>query len=94
MRTRSITRYRRQSRVQRQASERLAASLSHDQRRIIELAAADYAPGEIARELALETEFVSSFMTSLSQRLTQQGLIPSSESRHLLHWATSMRLIN
>ena len=87
MRTRARIRYRKQERVQRQASERIAATLSADQRRILTLSQQEYEPGEIARELALPPEYVNHFMTGLVQRLTHEGLIPSPEWRNVLVWA-------
>ncbi len=87
MRTKARIRYKKQERIQRQANERILQTLSADQRRILALSQEGYEPGEIARELALTTEYVTHFMTGLMQRLTNDGLIPSPEWRNVLHWA-------
>ena len=93
MRTKARIRYKKQERIQRQANERICETLSADQRRILTLAHEGYAPNEIARELALETEYVTHFMTGLIQRLTHEGLIPSPEWRNVLRWAVEERLL-
>jgi len=87
LRTKARIRHKKQERIQRQAAERILQGLSADQRRILRLSQEGYAPGEIARELALPLEYVTHFMTGLVQRLTQEGLIPSPEWRNVLHWA-------
>lgn len=88
MRTRARIRYRKQERIHRQASERIAMALNADQRRILALSHQEYAPGEIARELALPIEYVRHFMQGLTQRLAHDGLIPSPDWQHVLRWAT------
>ena len=93
MRTKARIRHKKQERLQRQANERIKETLSADQRRILALSQAEYAPGEIARELALTPEYVSHFMTGLVQRLTHEGLIPSPEWRNVLQWAAEENLL-
>lgn len=87
MRTRARIRHRKQERIHRQANERIVATLSADQRRVLGLSREGYEPGEIARELALPPEYVSHFMTGLVQRLTHDGLIPSPDWQNVLRWA-------
>ncbi len=87
MRTKARIRHKKQERIQRQANERIRETLSADQRRILALSQEGYAPGEIARELALPPEYVVHFMTGLVQRLTHDGLIPSPEWGNVLRWA-------
>ena len=93
MRTKARIRHKRQERVQRQANDRIRETLSADQRRILVLAQEGYEPGEIARELALEAEYVTHFMTGLVQRLTHEGLIPSPEWRNVMRWAVEAGLL-
>jgi DNA-binding NarL/FixJ family response regulator len=87
LRTKARTRYKKQERIQRQANERILETLSADQRRILALSQQGYEAGEIARELALTPEYVSHFMTGLTQRLTHEHLIPSPDWRNVLAWA-------
>ena len=93
MSTKAIVRYRKQERIQRQANQRIADTLSGDQRRILRLSQEGYSPGEIARELALSTDYTLHFMTGLVQRLTHDGLIPSPEWSNVLQWATHLGLL-
>ena len=93
MSTKAIVRYRKQERIQRQANQRIADTLSGDQRRILLLSQEGYSPGEIARELALTTEYTLDFMTGLVQRLTHDGLIPSPEWGNVLHWAIQLGVL-
>jgi DNA-binding CsgD family transcriptional regulator len=86
--TKAIVRYRKQERIQRQANQRIADTLSGDQRRILSLSQQGYSPAEIARELALNADYTLHFMTGLVQRLTHDGLIPSPEWGNVLQWAT------
>jgi len=62
-------------------------TLSGDQKRVLLLSAKGYAPGEIARELALDADYVVHFMTGLIQRLTHDNVIPSPEWRNVIIWA-------
>ena len=87
MRSKARVRHRKQERILRQSNDRILETLSGDQRRILALSQEGYAPGEIARELALTSEYVLHFMTGLVQRLTHEGLIPSPEWRNVLLWA-------
>ena len=70
------------------------STLSGDQRRIITLSAEGYEPGEIARELALDSEYVYNFMTGLIQRLTHDCVIPSPEWRNVIAWASDEDLMD
>ncbi len=87
-------RFKKQERIQRQAGERIKATLSGDQRKILALSAEGYEPGEIARELALDREYVLNFMTGLIQRLTHECVIASPEWRNVLAWAASEELLD
>ena len=87
LRTRARVRHRKQERILRQSNARILETLSGDQRRILALSQEGYLPGEIARELALSQEYVYNFMTSLVQRLTHEGLIPSPDWRNVILWA-------
>jgi DNA-binding CsgD family transcriptional regulator len=91
--TKAIVRYRKQERIQRQANQRIADTLSGDQRRILRLSQEGYNPGEIARELALSADYTLDFMTGLVQRLTHDGLIPSPEWGNVLQWAVQLDLL-
>ncbi len=93
MRTRSRIRYRKLERIHRQASQRIARTLSSDQRKILVLAGEGYEISEIARELALPPEYVHTFFTGMIQRLTHDGLLPSPDRRNLLIWATETGII-
>ncbi len=93
MRTKARIRFKKQERIQRQARERIRATFSADQRRILALSSDGYSSGEIARELALTAEYVSHFMNGLVQRLTHNGLIPSPEWRNVLRWASELGVI-
>jgi DNA-binding NarL/FixJ family response regulator len=93
LRTKARIRYKKQERIQRQANERILQTLNADQRHILVLSQEGYDPGEIARELALTTEYVAHFMTGLVQRLTHEGLIPSPEWRNALRWAAEEGLL-
>lgn len=93
MRTPARVRHRKQERILRQAAQRIAETMSADQRRILALSQEGYEPGEIARELALPAEYVSDFMTGLLQRLTHDGLIPSPEWRNVMRWAVAEGII-
>ena len=93
MSTKAIVRYRKQERIQRQANQRIAETLSGDQRRILRLSQQGYSPGEIARELALSNAYTLDFMTGLVQRLTHDGLIPSPEWGNVLQWAMHLGLL-
>ncbi len=93
MSTKAIVRYRKQERIHRQANQRIADTLSGDQRRILRLSQEGYSPNEIARELALSTDYTLHFMTGLVQRLTHDGLIPSPEWGNVLQWATQLGLL-
>ena len=93
MSTKAIVRYRKQERIQRQANQRIADTLSGDQRRILRLSQQGYTPTEIARELALSQDYTLHFMTGLVQRLTHDGLIPSPEWGNVLQWATLQGLL-
>jgi DNA-binding CsgD family transcriptional regulator len=94
LRTKARVRFKKQERIQRQAAERIITTLSGDQRRIIGLSAQGYEPGEIARELALDSEYVYNFMTGLIQRLTHECVIASPEWRNVLAWASSEDLMD
>lgn len=94
MRTRARIRHRRQERVLRQASDRIRESLTADQRRVLQLAAEGYEPGEVARELALEEAYVASFQRGLVERLTGEGIIPSPEWRNAMAWAEEQGLLS
>ncbi len=94
MRTKARIRYKKQERIQRQANERIIATLSADQRRVLALSQEGYEVSEIARELALAPEYVGHFMTGLLQKLTHDGLIPSPEWRNVLLWAGEAGLIS
>jgi len=94
LRTKARVRFKKQERNQRQAGERIIAALSGDQRRVIALSAEGYEPGEIARELALDVDYVNSFMTGLIQRLTHECVIASPEWRNVLVWASDRELID
>jgi len=87
LRTKARIRYKKQERIQRQANERIRETFSADQRRVLALSQEGYEPREIARELALPSEYVNHFMTGLIQRLTHDGLIPSPDWRNALRWA-------
>lgn len=87
MRTKARIRYRKQERILRQSNLRILETLSADQRRVLLLSQDGYAAGEIARELALPTEYVYHFMTGLTQRLTNNKLIPSPDWGNALKWA-------
>lgn len=93
MSTKAIVRYRKQERIQRQANQRIADTLSGDQRRILRLSQQGYSSAEIARELALSADYTLHFMTGLVQRLTHDGLIPSPEWGNVLQWATLQGLL-
>ena len=93
MRTKARVRFKKQERIQRQAAERIITTLSGDQRRILALSAQGYEPGEIARELALDAEYVYNFMTGLIQRLTHECVIASPEWRNVLAWAAAEDLM-
>ena len=75
------------------ADERIRETLRADQRRILALSQEGYAPGEIARELALTPDYVQHFMTGLVQRLTHERLIPSPDWRNALRWAVQEGLL-
>jgi DNA-binding NarL/FixJ family response regulator len=94
LRTKARVRFKKQERIQRHAAERIITSLSGDQRRIITLSAQGYEPSEIARELALECNYVVNFMTGLIQRLTHECVIASPEWRNVLAWAAIEDLID
>ena len=94
MTTKARIRYKRQERLQRQATDRIVVTLSADQRSVLSLSHTGYAPGEIARELALAPEYVTHFMRGLIQRLTQERLIPSPDWRNVLLWAEETDLIS
>ncbi len=94
MSTKARIRYKKQERIQRQANERILQTLSSDQRRILALSQEGYETGEIARELALSTQYVSHFTSGLVQRLTHDGLIPSPDWRNVLKWATLTGLLS
>lgn len=94
MRTKARIRHKKQERIQRQANDRIIETLSADQRRILTLAQEEYSPTEIARELALDPEYVTHFMTGLVQRLTHEHLIPSPEWRNALLWAIEAGLLS
>ena len=87
MRTKARVRHRKQERILRQSNDRILETLSGDQRRILVLSQEGYLPGEIARELALSPEYVEHYMTSLVQRLSHEGLIPSPDWHNVLLWA-------
>ncbi len=89
LRTRARIRYKKQERIQRHATVRISATLSGDQRSVLRLSREGYSIGEMARELALDPAYVRDFMYGLTQRLTDEGLIPSSEWRNVLDWAES-----
>jgi hypothetical protein len=89
VRTRARIRYRKHERLRRQASERIRSSLNSDQRRILELSKSGYEPGEVARELALASDYVDHFMAGLTQRLSGEGLIASPDWRNVLLWFVS-----
>lgn len=93
LRTRARIWHKKHDRVLRQANERIQQSLSGDQRRILALSSDGYAPGEIARELALSPEYVLHFMNGLVERLNHEGLIPSPDWRRALDWAVSENLL-
>jgi DNA-binding NarL/FixJ family response regulator len=93
LRTKARIRYKKQTRIQRQAGERIAETLSGDQRRVLALSVEGYEPTEIARELALPDEYVVHFMTGLVQRLSHEGLIPSPEWRNAVKWAQEEGLL-
>jgi hypothetical protein len=93
VRTKARIRYRKLERVQRQAGDRIKETLSGDQRRILALSVEEYEPTEIARELALPEEYVTSFMTGLVQRLSHEGLIPSPDWRNAIKWAQAEGLL-
>lgn len=80
-------------RLHKQASDRIKESLTFDQRQILELAHQEYSPEEIARELALPSEYVLHFMTGLVQRLTHDAVIPSPEWRNVMRWAEEEEII-
>lgn len=94
MRTKARIRSKKHERVHRQATERLIAGMSADQRKIIRLTWEKYSINEIARELALPLEYVEHFMTGLVQRLTHEGLIPSPDWRNALKWADENGLLS
>ncbi len=87
MRTRARIRFRRWERVKRQAAQRIKETLNSDQRKVLTLAGGGYTTSEIARELALTTEYVNHFTAGLVQRLTHDGLIPSPDWANVLKWA-------
>ena len=93
MRTKARIRYRKQTRIQRQAGDRIKETFSGDQRRVLALSVEGYEPTEIARELALPDEYVVDFMTGLVQRLSHEGLIPSPEWRNAVQWAQEEGLL-
>ena len=93
MRTRARIRFKKQERIQRHASNRVLHTLTWDQRKILALSAEEYTPGEIARELAMEPEYVSHFMFGMVQRLVQDRVIPSPEWRCVVDWAEQQGLI-
>jgi DNA-binding CsgD family transcriptional regulator len=87
-------RFKKLERIHRQAGERIKSALSGDQRKILALSAGGYDPGEIARELALDCEYVYNFMTGLIQRLTHESVIASPEWRHVLDWAVAEDMLD
>jgi DNA-binding NarL/FixJ family response regulator len=93
LRTRARIRHKKLERVLRQAHERITETLSGDQRHILQLSQQGYQPGEIARELALDVEYVEHFMTGLVQRLTHERLIPSPEWRNVITWAADAGIL-
>ena len=93
MRTKARVRFKKQERIQRQAGERLASTLSGDQRKINALSAEEYDEDEIARELALDPHYVRSFMVGLIQKLMSENVIASPEWRNVLMWAVGEGVI-
>ena len=93
MRTKARVRFKKQERIQRQASERILTTLSGDQRRIISLSSQGYEPGEIGRELALDLDYVVDFMTGLMQRLMHDNVIISPEWRNVIEWAQAESVV-
>ena len=85
--TKARIRYKKQIRVQRQANARVRETLNADQRKILILSKEGYETTEIARELALPTDYVYHFMSGLVQKLSHDGLIPSPDWRNVLRWA-------
>ncbi len=86
MRTKARVQFKKQERIQRQASERIFTTLSGDQKRILLLSSQGYEPGEISRELALDIDYVIDFMTGLMQRLMHDNVIISPEWRNVIMW--------
>lgn len=86
MRTKARVQFKKQERIQRQASERIFTALSGDQKRILLLSSQGYEPGEISRELALDIDYVIDFMTGLMQRLMHDNVIISPEWRNVIMW--------
>ena len=87
LRTKARIRFKKRERVQRQAGERIRETISGDQRRILALSIQEYSADEIARELALPPEYVAHFMSGIVERLTHDGIIPSTDWRHVIEWA-------
>ena len=87
MRTKSRIRHKKQLRIHRQAAEHIIETMSADQRKIIRFSREQYTVTDISRELALPQEYVWHFMAGLMQRLTHDGLIPSSNWNNVLKWA-------
>ena len=94
MRTKARIRYKKQGRILRQSNDRILQTLSADQRRVLSLSQEGYQQNEIARELALPTEYVAHFMTGLVQRLTHEGVIPSPEWNNVLRWARTAGVLS
>ena len=80
-------------RIQRHASNRALHLLTYDQRKVLMLAADGYSPDEIARELAMQADYVRSFMVGMVQKLVQDRVIPSPEWRCVLDWADKEGLL-
>lgn len=93
LRTKARIRHKKLERVLRQAHERISETLSADQRHILQLSQQGYHASEIARELALDIEYVEHFMTGLVQRLTHERLIPSPEWRNVIAWAVEAGIL-
>lgn len=93
MRTKARIRHRKMERQLRQISEQVRNGLTGDQRRILLLSAEGYGVSEIARELALSEDYVRHFAMGLLQKLSQGGLIPSTEWRHVLIWAEGVGIL-
>ena len=94
MRTKARIRYKKQERIQRQANDRILQTLNADHRRIIALSQEGYDTDEIARELALTTQYVAHFTSGLVQRLTHDGLIASPEWANVMKWALAAGVLS